>query len=206
MKCKILPMIHKYQLRQINPNRYPWGWRSQKEIRKLLTNTSNLMYQPNLFDENINKKTKFYEKDVEYGTLIGYKRVYESFYKKENFINKSYTTPELSFAINRIIKSKSKFNVINIDNIKSKVLTSWIEIGHATSNSKILGILDKKVIKKEISNSNISDCWDVYVGPLKQKVKILYISKNRLDIWEWERCLMIEDSDWNISNINNILI
>ena len=70
----------------------------------------------------------------------------------------------------------------------------------------MFGVWDSEYLKKEITQSNISNCWDIYVGPLKQKLKILYISNNRLDVWEWERCLMKENSDWNISNINDILI
>ena len=38
----------------------------------------------------------------------------------------------------------------------------------------------------------------------KYSEMLKYISNNRLDVWEWERCLMKENSDWNISNINDI--
>ena len=57
-----------------------------------------------------------------------------------------------------------------------------------------------------MKNSNINHCWDIYVGPLKQKVKVLYKSDNRIDIWDLERCLMEKNSEWNISNINEILV
>jgi len=206
MNSNILPIIHKFNLISINPNKFCWGWRSQKEIRKILVNTSNIKYQPHMFNEEIMEKTIIDEISFQSGSKEAYKRIYESFYKKDNFLKKKYTTPELSLAINHIIKNKKKFKNIQIKNLESKVLTSWIEVGNATANNKLLGYWDCKYIQKEIKNSNITNCWDIYVGPLKQKVKVLYKTDNRIDIWELERCLMQEDSEWNISNINEILV
>ena len=206
MRSNILPIIHKFNLRHINTNKYCWGWRSQKEIRKILIKTSNIKYQPHKFDKDIIQRSNIDEDDFEDGAKIAYRKIYESFYNKENFLKKKYTTPELSLAINHIISKKKKFNPIDINKLESRILTSWIEVGNATANNKLFGYWNCKYIKDEIKNSNINHCWDIYVGPLKQKVKVLYKSDNRIDIWDLERCLMEKNSEWNISNINEILV
>lgn len=206
MRYNILPVIHKFNLRNIKPNKYPWGWRSQKEIRKILKNTTNIKYQSNMFDDNIIKKTYLDEEDFKIGTKYAYYKIYESFYDKQNFLKKQYTTPELSLAINHIIDKKPKLKSIEIKNLESKILTSWIEVGNASSNNRLFGIWNCKHIKNEFKKSNINSCWDIYVGPLKQKVKVLYKSENRFDIWEFEKCLMEENENWSISNINEILV
>ena len=174
-----------------------------KEIRKILINTSNIKYQPYVQRRNYGKNNYWWNKF----SVVPRKhiKIFDFFYKKI-ILKKKYTTPELSLAINHIIKNKKKFKNIQIKNLESKVLTSWIEVGNATANNKLLGYWDCKYIQKEIKNSNITNCWDIYVGPLKQKVKVLYKTDNRMDIWELERCLMQEDSEWNISNINEILV
>lgn len=205
MKCNILPLIHKFKLGYIKPQKFYWGWRSQKEIRKMLVNTSKVKYQPTMFNQEVSNKMIFNEHEFEKGSLEGYNRVWETYSQKKNFLKYKYTTPELSLAINHIIKQNPKIRQLELDNLKAKVLTSWIEIGTATGNDKFLGHWDIDYIKDEIKKSNLSHCWDIYVGPLKQRVKVLYSNNDRKDIWEWERCLMTKDSNWTISNINEII-
>lgn len=207
MKCNILPLINKFKLRNINPSKYPWGWRSQKAIRKILIKSSNIKYQPNMFCKSISDKTILIDEEFKLGCKTGYKTLFNAFIDNENFLKHRYTTPELSQALNYISKNTNNFNSsIELKNLESRILTSWIEIGYAKSNDKILGRWDLNYLKKELRNSNLQHCWDIYVGPLKQKVKVLYKIDNRIDIWEWERCLMDNDTDWTISNINEILI
>ena len=206
MKYSIVPIIHRFNLRNIKPRKYPWGWRSQKEIRKILNNTTNIKYQSNMFNENIIKKTYINEEEFKEGTKYAYYTIYKNFYDQQNFLKKKYTTPQLSLAINHIISDIPKLKNIKIKNLNSKILTSWIEVGNACSNNKLFGIWSCKHLKNELKKSNINNCWDIYIGPLKQKVKVLYRSDNRIDIWEFEKCLMEENEEWNVSNINEILI
>ena len=206
MNYNIISKIYKFKKKNINTNKYSWGWRSQKEIRKILRNTTTIKYQSNMFDENITTKSYINEKEFQIGSIQAYYKIYETFYDKQNFIKKKYTTPELSLAINHIISKKSKHKIVKINNLNSKILTSWIEVGNTNENNRFMGKWDYNHIKKEFKKSNINNCWDIYIGPLKQKVKVLYKSENRIDIWEFERCLMENNKDWNISNINEILI
>jgi hypothetical protein len=206
MRYSILPVIHKLNLRNIKPKKYHWRWRSQKEIRKILKKTTNIKYQSNMFDENIIKKTYIDEEEFKMGTKHAYYKIYENFYDQQNFLKTKYTTPELSLAINHIISEIPKLKNIEIKGLESKILTSWIEVGNASANNRLFGIWSCKHIKNEFKRSNINHCWDIYVGPLKQKVKVLYKSENRFDIWEFEKCLMEENENWCISNINEIII
>tara|TARA_Y100000991_G_scaffold213996_1_gene200780 strand:- start:548 stop:1168 length:621 start_codon:yes stop_codon:yes gene_type:complete len=206
MNYRILPVIHKFNLRYIKPRKYPWGWRSQKEIRKILINTNNMKYQSSMFDNSIIEKTRINEDEFLLGSKEAYYKIHEHFYSKKDFLKTRYTTPELSLAINYISSNIDEIKYYKIQNLDSKILTSWIEVGNATSNNRLLGYWDCKYIKKQIRNSNLSSCWDIYVGPLKQKVKVLYKNNKRIDIWELERCIMEEDSEWTIANINDVLI
>ena len=100
---------------------------------------------------------------------------------------------------------KQPKKLIDFCNLESKILTSWIEIGQANTNQNVVGILDLKLYKQELKNSNIGDCWEVYTGPLKQKVTVLYKNDTNYDVWEWEKCLMKQQDEWTVSNINEIL-
>lgn len=87
-------------------------------------------------------------------------------------------------------------------------MDSWISIGNSKSNDKFLGLWDTQYIQHEIIAGGIGPeikyIWDQ--KPLKQTVRILYKLNDRIDIWDWERCLMSEYYDWKVSNMNNILV
>lgn len=206
MKSCLFPLVNKYTIKKINFNKYPWGWTSQKNIKKIIVNANNYKYQPNCFDTNINQKLIIKEDDFEKGCKQAYKTIYLTFMSKTNFVKTKYTTPELSLAINYISKHiKKRPKMVNFENVESKILTSWVEIGEANSNEHLMGKFDLNLYAYEFKNSQLSDCWEVYVGPLKQKVKVLYKHKNNYDVWEWEKCLMKEKDEWTVSNINDIL-
>tara|TARA_Y200000002_G_C22643895_1_gene648246 strand:- start:469 stop:1101 length:633 start_codon:yes stop_codon:yes gene_type:complete len=209
MNKYLFPLINKYKLTKINYNKHPWGWQSQKMIKKIIINSDKTKYQPNGFNKNINEKLKINEVDFLKGTKMGYKTIFKSFKNKINFLESKYMTPELSLAvnyINDINKNKEKEIKVDVDNLQCSILTSWIEVGQANTNKNILGKLDLDLVEKEVISSSVADFWDVYVGPLKQKVKVLYKTNKRYDVWEWEKCLMKNYDDWTVSNINDILI
>lgn len=206
MRTFLFPVINKYTMKKINLNKYPWGWMSQKNIKKIIVNASKYKYQPNSFDSNIKQKLIIKESEFEKGCKQAYKTIYLNFISKTNFVKTKYTTPELSLAINYISKQlKKRPKMIDFENMESKILTSWIEVGEANSNDHLMGKFDFNLYSQELKNSQISDCWEVYVGPLKQKVQVLYKHKNNYDVWEWEKCLMKEHDEWTVSNINDIL-
>lgn len=204
MKHKLFPIINKYTLKNININKYPWGWVSQKAIKKIITNgkQNNLL---NGFDEKINEKTKINKKDFEKGALQGYKKIYIHFLEKKDFLSVNYTTPELSNAINYINKFSKNKRFVYLEELETNILSSWIEVGNANTNNNLFGLVDIELITTEMKKSSISDLWDVYVGPLKQKVRVMYKTRERYDVWEWEKCLMKEKEEWTVSNINEIL-
>ncbi len=209
MNKYLFPLINKYKLTKINLKKHPWGWKSQKMIKKLITNSNKTKYQPNGFDKNINEKVLINEDEFLKGVKMGYKTILRSFNEKIDFLDSKFMTPELSLAvnyINDINNNKKKEININIDNLHCSILTSWIEVGQATTNKHFLGKLDLDLVEKEVKSSCVADCWDVYVGPLKQKVKVLYKTNERYDVWEWEKCLMKNYEDWTVSNINDILV
>lgn len=204
MKCKLFPIINKYTLKTINIKKHPWGWASQKAVKKIITNSkqNNLL---NGFNEEINEKTKIDKIDFEKGALQGYKKIYIHFIEKKDFLRVNYTTPELSNAINYINQFSKKKYFVELSDLKPKILTSWIEVGQANTNNNLFGLVDMELITTEMKKSSASDLWDVYVGPLKQKVRVLYRNSERYDVWEWEKCLMKEKEEWTVSNINEIL-
>jgi hypothetical protein len=53
MNKYLFPLINKYKLTRINYNKYPWGWQSQKMIKKIIINSNKIKYQPNGFNKNI---------------------------------------------------------------------------------------------------------------------------------------------------------
>lgn len=198
--CKLMPLIHKYTLQVIEPNKFPWGWRCQNDIKNILKSVPAYKYQPNMFDLEVQEKIKFNEPQFLLGANKGYETIFHHFKDKRNFIKKNYTTPELSRALNYINKIQDKQEII-FKKPDVKILTSSILIEYAKSNDKIFGYFDIQ----ELQNDIPANLWDVYVGPLKQNVRVLYNIDEELHVWDWERSLMGND-EWTVSNINEILI
>ena len=154
------------------------GWRSQKEIRKLL------------IEPSVNYKIKYplNEQDFLLGSKQAYYMIYRQFFDKKDFRLTHYTTPKLSRAINNIIHHTNYITQPLIHTLNRKILHSWIEVGNAKSNDRLFGTWDYNHIQYEFRYSN---CWDIYVGPFKQKVKVLYKrNQSHIDVWEFEKCLM----------------
>ena len=139
---------------------------------------------------------------------MGYNTIYDSYSKKIDFTNFNFTTPELALALNFVNHFDEKNYSICLKNLDSEIIGSWIEFGLVKSNSNFLGLWDKDIIKQEIltgffgpENYNL---WDK--RPIRQKVLVKYKLSNRIDIWEWQRCLSLPETDWCVSNMNQIII
>jgi len=153
-----------------NIRKHPWGWKSQKEIRRLLIQTGP-----------INKTLIMNKNEFLLGSTQAYRTIHERFCKKKDFTKISYTTPELSLMINHIMHLTKPIKYKPIQELMSKILNSWIEVGNANSNERLFGSWDYNHIKYEFRYIN---CWDVYVGPFKQKEKVIYKSdKGPIDVW-----------------------
>ena len=204
MKCKLFPLVNKYTLKKLNVNKYPWGWISQKSVKKIIVKNKP-QFLTNGFDNNINKKINIDVNSFEKGALQGYKTIYKYFTDRKNFLHVNYTTPHLSNAINHINRFSKKSDKILLDDLEAKIMFNWVEVGNASTNNFLFGMIDMDLVKTEIGKSSVSDMWDIYVGPLRQKVRVVYKTNERYDVWEWQRCLMKENDEWTVSNINEIL-
>lgn len=207
MKNIIWPMIHKFTLHSnICIVKYPWGFISQDKILSI-TNQS-LPKTRYILSEKCNEMYILDNSNFLDGVKNGYNIIYDKFKNKENFLDYNYTTPKLSCALN-FIRGKIK-NEINIDsnNIKVEIIAIWESIGNSKSNNKLLGLWDSEYIKHQIIAGSIgpevSYIWDQ--KPIKQTVRVLYKLNDRVDLLDWERCLMVNDYEWKVSNINNIII
>jgi len=207
MRKELLRLLHNFEL---CPNlcniKYPWSWRSKLNNKKLINKIKNPMDTNFKSEDNREFIHKLNFKD---DSADAYKIIYECYIKQKDFLDHCYTSPSLSLALNEL-REKS-----NIDNLSSdiilidvKIISSWYEYGLTKSNDKFMGFYNKEEIIHEISagvlGPEVRKVWDQQ--SIKQKVKVLYESNEYLDILEWERDVMMPDQDWQVSNINKILI
>ena len=94
-----------------------------------------------------------------------------------------------------------------IDVNKAKILNKSIKNEITTNNFKFFGYFDDNEITNQISigmiGPEIRHLWDQI--PVKQVINVSYKSDKFYDILEWERDLTIDEPEWQVSNINNIL-
>lgn len=213
MKRIIWPLIHKYNLNSsININKYPWGWISQNEIKMIAKQNVPETVENLHFPLGWKDKKFFHPVHFREGAKMGYNAVLNSFYDKDDFVENFYLTPNLSLAFNELnyeIESNNiKYDIHCTKNMQVEIIGSWIKVGNAKSNCKFLGLWGKDFIKHELMvggiGPEIRHLWDQ--RPIKQIVRVLYKLDDRIDVFDWERCLMTEEYQWNISNINNILL
>lgn len=207
MRKELLRLLHNFEL---CPNlcniKYPWSWRSKLNNKKLINKIKNPMDTNFKSEDNREFIHKLKFKDA---SADAYKIIYKCYIKQEDFLDHCYTSPSLSLALNDL-RDKSNINNLPSDIIviDVKIISSWYEYGLTKSNDKFMGFYNKDEIIHEISagalGPEVRKVWDQQ--SIKQKVKVLYESTEYLDILEWERDLMIPDQDWQVSNINQILI
>lgn len=213
MKNIIWPLVHKFTLQNnLCIIKYPWGWIPQKEITEFMNEpipkTRNIAFFPEYWEE----REFYHQYHFRDGARVGYKTIFNSYFNKEDFVNKYYTTPKLSLAINYFNYLLHDIDIntpnINMEDMNIKILGSWISTGNATTNNDLLGLWNKEFIKKELVTGaigpEIKHLWDK--KPIKQTVRVLYELNDRIDIWDWERCLIDDSHTWTVSNINNILV
>ena len=204
----LLHSFHKYELcNKICKNNYPWGWKTKKYIIKyknylINKNSKNKEIKYELFNENEFLKNSF----------NAYNQVYKGYINNIDFLDFEYTSPKLSNALNFLRNEYSKKSIEklpkNIDMYDSKILSCYVKNDITTNNFKFLGYYCNNQIGHEISagaiGPEIKYIWDQL--PNKQIINVLYKSDKYYDIVEWECDLLLNDPEWQISNINNILI
>ena len=206
MRKDIIRLLHKTKniSKNLCNNKYPLGRTSN--ISKKIIKKSNIEFESNDYREFINHdEFKTY-------SCLAYKKILKTFYHKLDFLDFNYTSPELSIVLGDLINDIKdiQFDKIKyeVENINSEIINIWYEYGFTQSNNKFLGFLNGQEIIHEIMvgmiGPEIRHIWDQKA--IKQKVLILYDSDIHRDLFEWERDLMLPDQNWQVSNINGLLI
>lgn len=207
MRKEVLRLLHNFELCPKLCNiKYPWSWRSKFHNKKLM-NKHN--YSVNTDFESEDNREIIHQLNFKKYSADAYKTIYKCYIKQKDFLDYCYTTPSLSLALNDL-RDKSNIDdlpsVINITDVK--IIKSWYEFGLTKSNDKLMGFYNKEEIIHELTagalGPEVRKVWDQQ--GVKQKIKVLYESDDYVDILEWERNMMIPDQDWQVSNINHILI
>ena len=196
--------------------KYPWGWKSNLEIKNVMnypTNSLdiNIEHLSNHYDLryiNINRINKV---DSKYAEEL-YRNTYYSFLEDYDFLNTTSLCPKLSVGLN-YIRSNTDINNLRED-IKIKDVTminSWIKYGSIRNINKFLGFYNDKEIIHQISagmiGPEIQSIWDQQ--SIKQQIRFIIkstITNNRIDIVDLERDIMITEGEWQLCNINRIVV
>ena len=206
MQKEILKLLHNFKLcPKLCNTKYPWSWRSKLSNKNL--NYIKYSVCKNFYSED--NRDFIHQLNFKKNSAEAYKIIYNTYIENKDFLDYCYTTPNLSNALNQLRNNSNinglskKINIINI-----KILDSWFEFGLTKSNNKILGLYNKQEIIHELLagglGPEVRKFWDQQ--GIKQKINVLYESDDYIDVLEWERNMMIPDQDWQVSNINQILI
>ena len=189
---------------KIDVIKYPWGWKSENEI----INIKNYKTTENI---NINNYERKYIHDVQLRNFCEeiYKQTYNLYLNKYDFLNSSNLSPKLANGLNYL---RSSSNLANLDENfkinKIEMIDSYIKYGRINNINKFLGYYNYYEIMHEINagmiGPEIQNIWDQ--KSIKQKAIFLIELENRKDIFEFERDLMINNDNWQLCNINNIII
>tara|TARA_E500000178_G_C16970585_1_gene730743 strand:- start:604 stop:1227 length:624 start_codon:yes stop_codon:yes gene_type:complete len=184
---------------------YPWGWKSKNEIDsiknyKLLKNEVNISnYELKYIHEY---KMKEYCEEM-------YLKTYHSYLNEYDFLNTNLISPNLANGLN-YLRSNSNINKLNknIKINKVKIMDSWIKYGRVNNTSKYFGYYNINEVIHEISagmiGPEVQSIWDQ--RSVKQKIKLNIELEDREDIFEFERDLMSRGNNWQLCNINRIIV
>lgn len=188
----------------VNYIKHPWGWKSQKYIQSIID------YPISNHCISFNHERKYiHEYKLNELTEEMYNKTYIAYINNYDFLNSSIFSPKLANGLNYL---RSKSNIIDLDdNIKINKITligNWIKHGRINSLKKILGLYNDDEFMHEITagviGPEIQAIWDQQC--IKQKVRILIELENRNDVFDFERDLMIHNDNWQLCNINRIII
>lgn len=159
---------------------YPWGWRSQNKIKKILKKDNKKVEIQNNLQDNIN----IYKTHFEIGAKKGYKILLEGYNSKIDFLDYYYTNPSLSIALNNLNKN-NKIDNICTENIKIKIIDNRIEKNTINTNFNYFGFFDKNELLHNLIAGGLGPEWT--------------------HIWDWERNIIDNNYTWQIRNINEII-
>lgn len=182
--------------KKISIKKFPWGWKSPYNVKKL---------------KNLNKNYEYkLPEDFKIGCIQAYLTIFNSFICNDDFLKFNYTNPNLSNVLNNI-RTKTDLKKIEkkIKNISCKIINIENVINEPVyKNDKLLGIYDYEEIIHQLSTGiigpEITHIWDQTYSKIIIRVEIK--SDNYLDIVDFEKDLMYMNSDWQICNINEIIV
>lgn len=189
---------------KIDLKKYPWGWKSQADIKDIIKHPirdTNLRIEYDrrfIHEVNLIK----YTKDM-------YTKTYFAYHNDYDFLNSNLFCPLLSNGLN-LLKNKAdlrNFNEnIQIQNVS--LIASWIKYGKVKNQTKLFGLYDPNDFIHEITTGMIGpelrSVWDQQA--IKQKARMLIELKDRNDVFEFERNLMNHNNNWQLCNINRIIM
>lgn len=194
----VLKILHNPSLNRLCcSKKYPWGWICQDYVSSSLSKYSG-------------KDCKRYMLDSDFieGSYKAYNVIFDYYSRRGDFLKKQYTTPKLAIAINSFIESSTvKVNVEKPIITNIKILDVSVEYERTYSNNKVLGMWNDKEIEYELLMGLAGPEVELlYYSNFytKQVVSVQFIQDKRSDVWTFERHL--EDGDWQVKNINNIII
>lgn len=189
---------------QINYVKYPWGWKSNNDIQNIID------YPISDHCISFNHERKYiHEYRLNEFTEEIYNKTYIAYINNYDFLNSSIFSPKLANGLNYL---RSESSVAKLD-IKIKInkislIGNWVKYGKIKNKNKFLGLYNDNEFIHEISagmiGPEIQAIWDQQ--SIKQKVRLLIELENRKDVFDFERDLMIHNDNWQLSNINRIII
>jgi hypothetical protein len=204
MYKNIFSSIHKKTLHhRCCSLKYPWGWMPPNDIQKLVDRPEIKMFW---LQDKYREESYFYEPEFCDGSTMAYETIYNLYKNKGNFLHFQYTSPSLSLVLNTLSLHSSVNDKERIMDVK--ILDTWLEEEYTYKNNKVLGLLNETEIRHLLISGmigpEVSHIW--LQKPIKQVVKVHFLAKNRQDVWLFERCLLDEEMNWQVKNINGILI
>lgn len=185
-------------------HKFPWGWMPPNYIHAL--KSQPLPKQNFLFTYN-HVDTYFYENEFLRGARRAYDAVFDVYQNNGDFLEEGFASPSLSLAINILIKKKKVKPEVPLCR-DVRLLGDWIQEDPTFMNRKLLGMWNQREIEHSVMagiiGPEISHVW--LQNPIKQVVKVHYICEKREDVWLFERCLFDDDPQWQIQNINEMIL
>ena len=161
----------------------------------------NLLFSYNHID------TYFFESEFIRGARQAYDVVFKRYRENGDFLEEGFASPSLSLAINILIEKKTVEPEVPLCR-EIRLLGDWIQEDPTFMNRKLLGMWNQKEIEHSVMTGIIgpeaSHVW--LQNPIKQVVKVHYICDNREDVWFFERCLFDDEPQWQIQNINEMIL
>lgn len=189
---------------KINCITYPWGWKSKNDIQNIID------YPISNHCISFNHERKYiHEYKLNEFTEEIYTKTYYAYINNYDFLNSSIFSPKLANGLNHL-RSESNIEELDVDIKINKIslIGNWIKHGKIKNKNKFLGLYNDDEFIHEISTGiigpEIQSIWDQQ--SIKQKVRLLVELENRSDVFDFERDMMIHNDNWQLSNINRIII